>query len=67
MGLQDLDPHYYSISQNVFFKKLQQSQPNLKQNIKRAVYMPDGRGFVSADLRGFGLWSDEQQSLRYFN
>ena len=29
--------------------------------------MADGRGFVSADLRGFGLWSDEQQSLRYFN
>ena len=27
--------------------------------------MPDGRGFVSADLKGFGLWSDDTGKLVY--
>ena len=65
VGLQDTDPHYFSISQNRFFKKSAQSQPGLQFNIKQVKYMPDGRGFVSADLKGFGLWSDDTRELQY--
>ena len=28
--------------------------------------MPDGRGFISADLKGFGLWSADTGELQYF-
>jgi len=57
VGFLSTSPLAYSISNAVFFKKLNDIQPMSSNNAKIARYMPDGQRFYSYDfLNGIGLW-----------
>jgi hypothetical protein len=66
VGFLSTSPMAFSIISSVYFKKMNDIQPQSSQNAKIAQYMPDGVRFYSFDyLNGVGLWPGLNNVLYY--